>query len=131
MLLWTLAPSFPEAQCISPDIDPDFFFPDSKHQMEEVEEALSQICGRCIHKEDCLKFAIEQNESEGYWGGTTPSQRDHLMKQEKQKGSERFREIQGYLNIGMTKMEVAHKLGVQLDSVERILHRAKKKGITL
>ena len=99
--------------------------------MSERELKLAAICNSCIHKLDCLVFAVNNNETEGYWGGTTPHQRKHMMKPRKEEGSVRFREIQGYLKTGMTREEIADQLGIQVDSVDRIILRAKKKGITL
>lgn len=124
-------PRFSKAKCHSPEIDPDFFFPESRLVMSERELKLAAICNSCIHKLDCLVFAVNNNETEGYWGGTTPHQRKHMMKPRKEEGSVRFREIQGYLKTGMTREEIADQLGIQVDSVDRIILRAKKKGITL
>jgi WhiB family redox-sensing transcriptional regulator len=122
------APSFPEAKCMKED--PDFFFPDSKVEWEQRHERLQQLCNSCIHKASCLSFAINNQETDGFWGGMTPKEREHLMTK-KEDGTRRFREIQEYLSRGLTKDEIARKLKIQLASLERTLERAKRKGLDL
>ena len=120
------APSFPEAKCM--EEDPDFFFPDSKVEWEQRIERLKELCGSCIHKTACLSFAINNQETDGFWGGMTPEQRSHLVTK-KEDGTRRFREVQEYLSRGLTKEEIARKLQIQLASLERTLERAKRKGL--
>jgi len=120
------APSFPEAKCV--EEDPDFFFPDSKVEWEERLPRLQELCSSCIHKTACLSFAINNQETDGFWGGMTPQEREHLMTK-KEDGTRRFREIQEYLSRGLTKEEVAQKLKIQIASLERTLERAKRKGL--
>jgi len=122
------APSFPEAKCMKED--PDFFFPDSKVEWEVRIEHLKELCNSCIHKASCLSFAINNHETDGFWGGMTPQEREHLMTK-KEDGTRRFREIQEYLSRGLTKDEIARKLKIQLASLERTLERAKRKGLDL
>ena len=122
------APSFPEAKCVDKD-NLDFFFPDSQVELAQRLPRLIELCNSCIHKTACLLFAIENQETEGFWGGTTPDERKSLMKP-KEVGTKRFREIQDYLSRGLTKEEIAIKLRVQVASVERNLERAKRKGLT-
>jgi len=119
-------PTFPEAKCAQED--PDFFFPDSKVEWEERHERLQELCNSCIHKAACLSFAINNHETDGFWGGMTPQERGHLMTK-KEDGTRRFREIQEYLSRGLTKEEIASKLNIQLASLERTLDRAKRKGL--
>jgi WhiB family redox-sensing transcriptional regulator len=123
------APSFPDAQCMN-EADADFFFPDSKVEWNHRLPRLQQLCGSCIHKTACLSFAINNNETEGFWGGMTPEERNHLTEKKKEAGTRRFREIQEYLSQGLTKEQVATMLKIQVASIERTLERAKKRGLT-
>lgn len=53
----------------------DIFFTEA----DELPSADAQfLCGLCLVKEECLQWAIV-NDEEGYWGGTTKSQRDAIM----------------------------------------------------
>lgn len=65
------------AKCTSPSIDPDIFFMDDKNDEDysaiQTEIARS-ICFTCELREQCLKYAIEEDE-EGVWGGTTTYER--------------------------------------------------------
>ena len=128
LLALMTAPSFPEAKCMDKD-NLDFFFPDSQVELTQRLPRLLELCNSCIHITACRTFAIENQETEGFWGGTTPEQRKHLMKP-KEVGTKRFREIQEYLSRGLTKEEIAIKLRVQVASIDRNLERAKRKGFT-
>ena len=39
------------------------------------------VCGRCPVREECLQWAVENNETEGLWGGMTWGQRKKLRRQ--------------------------------------------------
>jgi WhiB family transcriptional regulator, redox-sensing transcriptional regulator len=39
------------------------------------------ICRACPVRTDCLNFAITTGQSEGVWGGTTPSERRNLRRE--------------------------------------------------
>ena len=110
------------------DADPDVFFPTSQVELEQRLERLRQICRSCIHQTSCRTFAINNQEEHGFWGGTTPEERSHLTKK-KEAGTRRFREIQEYLSMGLDKREIARILKVQVQSIDRTLERAKKKGL--
>ena len=121
------APSFPESQCMKePDLD--FFFPDSQVELAQRLPRLRELCNSCIHKTDCLSFALDNHIQDGFWGGMTPEQRSRLEK--KEVGTRRFREIQDYLSQGFTKEEIAKNLKIQVASIDRTLDRAKRKGLT-
>ena len=122
------APSFPDAQCMN-ESDLDFFFPDSQVELAQRLSRLQELCNSCIHKTACLSFAIDNHETDGFWGGMTPEQRSHLTKK-KEAGTRRFREITEYLSQGFTKEEIAARLKIQVASIDRLLERAKRKGLT-
>jgi DNA-binding CsgD family transcriptional regulator len=120
------APSFPEAKCAD-ESDLDFFFPVSQVELDQRLSRLQELCGSCIHRTACLSFAINNHETNGFWGGMTPEQRNKLTKK-KEAGTRRFREIQEYLSQGFTKEEVSAILKIQIASIDRTLDRAKRKG---
>lgn len=57
--------------------DPELFFPtgaagpESERQSQQAKE----VCGRCMVRLDCLEYAVLNGETEGIWGGMTPSER--------------------------------------------------------
>lgn len=77
-------PSFPEAKCADGNITGnwDRFFPDYRVNQDglETEAELIKICHGCIHRTDCLNLALENQETEGIWGGTTPGMRKEMLK---------------------------------------------------
>jgi WhiB family redox-sensing transcriptional regulator len=60
--------------CLS--ADPDLFFPVSPNgkAARQASRAL-RICAGCRVQRQCLEFALQANEMEGIWGGTTPEER--------------------------------------------------------
>jgi WhiB family redox-sensing transcriptional regulator len=68
------SPKFREAQCAKVE-DKDYFFPDTKHDEAERLPRLKQICGSCIHREECLEYALDKRIVYGFWGGYTADQR--------------------------------------------------------
>ena len=121
------APSFPEAKCAEVD-DLDFFFPDTGVELRKRLPRLQELCGSCIHKTACLSFAINNNETDGFWGGMTPDERS-VITSKKEAGTRRFREIQEYLSQGLNKVQIAELLHIQVASIDRTLDRAKRKGL--
>ena len=123
------APRFDDAQCTN-ESDQDFFFPDSGVELEQRLPRLRQLCGRCVHQADCLDFAINNREQDGFWGGKTPDERKNLVQQKEAPGTKRHREIQHFISLGLSKQEVARKMGIQVSSLERTLSRASRKGLS-
>lgn len=72
------SPKFRDAQCAKVE-DKDYFFPDTKHDEAERLPRLKQICGSCIHRKECLEYALDKRIVYGFWGGYTADQR-HSMK---------------------------------------------------
>jgi WhiB family transcriptional regulator, redox-sensing transcriptional regulator len=69
------------AACLS--ADPDLFFPISSRGLGEKQVVRAKmICGGCRVRQECLEFALAQDQLYGIWGGTTPEdrQRDRRRK---------------------------------------------------
>ncbi len=66
------------------DKDPDLWFPDHDERTtaygEQADEAI-KICNVCPVKDKCLEYGLEY-ETYGVWGGTTPSMRREMRKNE-------------------------------------------------
>ena len=58
--------------------DPDLFFPDEGNAAG-IERA-KQTCASCPVSWECLSYAIESNQTEGIWGGTTRGERRRLRR---------------------------------------------------
>ena len=72
--LFSDSPKFTEALCAKVE-DKNYFFPDTKHDEAERLPRLRQICGSCIHREECLEYALDKRIVYGFWGGYTADQR--------------------------------------------------------
>jgi WhiB family transcriptional regulator, redox-sensing transcriptional regulator len=57
-------------------VDPDLWFPEDNC----LGTAAIKVCRRCPVAEECLDYALENNERHGIWGGLSPNQRK-LVKQ--------------------------------------------------
>jgi len=65
-------------------VDPDIFFSNTNVQIRQSDrlqhEGLAKrICSACVVRQDCLEFAIINQES-GIWGGTTEDERRRLRR---------------------------------------------------
>ncbi len=64
-------------------IDPDQFFPSDaergRARATRVERAKA-LCSVCPVIQECLQHAMSVREPYGVWGGTTPDERNQLMR---------------------------------------------------
>ena len=54
--------------------DPDLFFPDDSQSSYDTARAKA-ICARCPVRDECLKWAIDNRQTHGIWGGLDESER--------------------------------------------------------
>lgn len=67
-----------DAACL--DEDPDLFFPIGSTGPAELQiEEAKAVCRRCDVVQECLTYALDDNLSEGVWGGMSEQER-HSMK---------------------------------------------------
>lgn len=57
-------------------VDPEAFFPERGRSPSEAK----RVCESCDVREQCLKYALANNERFGVWGGLTTHQRDQLRR---------------------------------------------------
>jgi WhiB family transcriptional regulator, redox-sensing transcriptional regulator len=72
------APKFAQAICATIE-DKDFFFPDGRIDEAERLPELKALCASCIHRKECLEYAIGNEILYGIWGGTTPREREKVL----------------------------------------------------
>ena len=65
-----------DAVCRGFDIS--VFFPDES-DTAAITHA-KQICGTCPVQQDCLSYAVEHNQTDGIWGGSTRQERRRLRR---------------------------------------------------
>lgn len=49
----------------------------------KVEKIAKEICARCVSKESCLAWALENDERDGIWGGLNENERLALKRRHK------------------------------------------------
>lgn len=115
-------PKFPQAKCAEVE-DKDLFFPDNRKQEAERLLQLKAICESCIHRMECLDYALEKQIPHGVWGGTTPAERDA-------KATDKNRAFKGIaLSIiklhlkGNSVNEIAAQLGTSGGYARRVLNK--------
>jgi len=72
---------------------------------------------------------MENEIKDGFWGNTTPEQRQVQFTVKEYRYTKRIKEITTLLSIGFTKEQVAKRLGIQIESLDRTLDRARQKGV--
>lgn len=61
--------------------NPDLFFPVGSTGVAVAEiDAAKAICQACQVQDRCLRFALETNQEDGIWGGTTEDERRTLRR---------------------------------------------------
>jgi WhiB family transcriptional regulator, redox-sensing transcriptional regulator len=60
-------------QALCAQVDPELFWSDPMTGPNA--KKAQQVCLGCPVIDDCLKYALDTNQSQGIWGGLTPSQR--------------------------------------------------------
>ena len=65
-----------DASCRGMDIS--VFFPDES-DVAAISNA-KNICGGCPVQQDCVAYAVEHNQTDGVWGGTTRQERRKLRR---------------------------------------------------
>jgi WhiB family redox-sensing transcriptional regulator len=63
------------ANCLG--VDPDLFFPERGASTREAKE----VCRGCVVREDCLEYALANNENFGIWGGKTVKEFRRIKRQ--------------------------------------------------
>ena len=58
-----------DARCL--DADPEAFFPEKGGSTREAK----RICAACPVREECLEYALENDERFGIWGGLSERER--------------------------------------------------------
>jgi WhiB family transcriptional regulator, redox-sensing transcriptional regulator len=63
-------------RAICRDEDPELFFPvGSRGPALAQLAAAKEVCSRCPVRLECLRWAIDQGELDGVWGGTSEDER--------------------------------------------------------
>jgi WhiB family transcriptional regulator, redox-sensing transcriptional regulator len=62
------------ARCL--DADPDAFFPEKGGSTREAK----RICGQCEVRDECLEYALDNDERFGIWGGMSERERRRLKR---------------------------------------------------
>lgn len=118
------APSFPEAVCATLD-DKDFFFPTERGIEADRLPQLKQLCGSCIHRKECLEYALKEQIPYGVWGGKSPKERVWALipavDQIATKGL--AGQIKKHREKGLSAKEIAYTLNTSITYVNRIFKK--------
>lgn len=68
-----------KAACL--DEDPELFFPvgSTGPALDQVERAKA-VCRRCSVIDECLDWALETNQQDGIWGGSSEDERRSMRR---------------------------------------------------
>jgi len=122
-------PNFAQAVCATIE-DKDFFFPDGRIDEAERLPQLKALCASCIHRKECLEYAISRQIPYGVWGGSTPKERAIIVRPNRVPLGEVAKNIIDLNERGFTANEIASRLTTSIGYVRKTIVRyvATRKG---
>jgi WhiB family transcriptional regulator, redox-sensing transcriptional regulator len=124
------APNFAQAVCATLE-DQDYFFPDGRIDETERLSELKALCASCIHRKECLEYAISNEIPYGIWGGSTPREREEVIRPLRITNNQLANQIIDYNKKGFIANEIATQLDLSIGYVRKIITRyvtATRKG---
>jgi len=121
-------PNFPEAKCASSDFDPDTWFPEAvRNQEVRAEDTFiaRTLCGSCVHKVDCLQFALDNGIGDGIWGGLLPEERRQADQSKSQVRQAKLDAVRALLARGMNLDRACADVGLSTKTFDRYRHFEK------
>lgn len=103
------------ARALCAQTNPDAFFPEGTSPAR----AAKRICAACPVTRQCLAYALENNETEGVWGGKSPRERQ-AMRPAPSWSVERAVEVRRLADSGLTDEEIAERMECHPRTVRRI-----------
>jgi len=125
------APNFAQAVCATLE-DKDYFFPDGRGDEAERLPELKALCLSCTHRKECLEYAISNEIPYGIWGGSTPRERENVLRPRRIPVGEMANRIIDLNERGFTANEIALRLDTSIGYVRKIVTRfvdASRKGV--
>lgn len=121
-------PKFKFARCAESD-NPDLWFPDSREERKRDIPQAKKLCGDCVHRIECLEFALEHDLREGVWGGHTERERFLLAPRRKNGNKDQQSGARAYRmrRAGKSNEEIGRILNIQPDSVNVTIARYVKR----
>jgi hypothetical protein len=78
------APDFPNALC--KEVGVAVMFSDDERPTKRDTDTIRAMCGRCVHKVDCLAYAVRLPVPHGMMGGLTAAERIPLIRSARKNG---------------------------------------------
>ena len=113
-------PDFSDGNCATLPF-PDLFFPESIAQEKASIPMIEGICTPCVRRQECLDFAIDNNEQHGIWGGLTTKQRNALPRIAKRVDRRRknITEVERLMCVGLSLKAACTEVGINPESFRR------------
>lgn len=89
------SPKFEYALCAESDT-PDLWFPDSREDRKVKVPQAKKLCNDCLHRFECLEFALEHDIREGVWGGKSERERELLKPRSKNRNKDNQAGARGF-----------------------------------
>lgn len=123
-----------DALCVQ--TDPELFFP--VRGPDSFPQRAKAVCDCCTVREQCLEYALAAKEMWGIWGGTSPQERENILKSRRAAGepippmparspSGLVEELQHLRDMGISFGDAARRLGYrQPESLHRQINLRKR-----
>lgn len=119
------------AKCINIS-DPDFFHPISSEEHQIAAPIIKEFCETCPVRIECLEFALEMKEFEGYYGGISGKERRKMSANGNRVKRGNSLEVHRLVQLGWDPKEACEEVAVEWPTFLRwrAKQRAKLKGQT-
>lgn len=131
-------PKFPEAVCSGNLFHPDTWFPESIRNWDQrdAQSAVAKsFCKQCVHRVECLQFAVENGISDGIWGGMLPEERNTAPTTQGEVNRRQIKldTVRDLVAKGFALIQACREVGISEGTFQRYVHFEKAgwpKGLT-
>lgn len=74
--------AYPDRACKG--VGAALFFPEKGDRVSGAKA--KELCNRCPHKEECLRWALDTKQGFGIYGGASPNARRQMLRKEREVG---------------------------------------------
>lgn len=122
----TSMPRFENPACVASGFPADVWFPEPNRNptaKEEQIELASSICRFCVHRSECLQYALDEGISDGVWGGVLVQEVVQLSNSDRANHhrQRQLDDVRRRLELGWTMQRACLDVGIHVNTYKRYL----------